>query len=90
VTTFQPARPLLRWSRVASWRASSNGSLKVELSVPTRPMCSVTAAIPARTASVLGRPTTSRSWMRPLVFAQPESLGEEEEVEVPFSAFRAK
>ena len=33
--------------------------------MPARPRCSVTAASAVRTVRVSGRPTTSRSWMRP-------------------------
>ena len=61
VTTFQAARPPDRWSRLANCRATSYGSLKVELIVPARPSRSVTAASAASTVNVSGRPTTSRS-----------------------------
>ncbi len=42
---FQPARPLLMWSREANLRARWNGSLKVVETVAMSPMCSVTAAM---------------------------------------------
>lgn len=42
---FQPARPLLMWSREANFRARWNGSLKVVETVAMSPMCSVTAAM---------------------------------------------
>jgi hypothetical protein len=61
VTTFQAARPPDRWSRLANCRATSYGSLKVELIVPARPSRLVTAASAASTVNVSGRPTTSRS-----------------------------
>ena len=61
VTTFHAARPADRWSRVANCRATSYGSLKVELIVPASPSRSVTAASAASTVNVSGRPTTSRS-----------------------------
>jgi hypothetical protein len=41
--------PPERWSRLANWRATSYGSLNVELMVPARPRWSVTAASAART-----------------------------------------
>jgi hypothetical protein len=44
VTTFQPARPRLMWSSEAKRRATLNGELYVELSVPTSPMCRVWTA----------------------------------------------
>ena len=78
---FQPARPSERWSREVNCRATSNGSLKVVLMVPASPRRSVTAASTASTVKVSGRPTTSRSWIPAAVFAQPQPLGEEEEVE---------
>src|SRR6478752_5570288 len=37
VTTFQAARPPERWSRLENCRATSYGSLNVELMVPVRP-----------------------------------------------------
>ena len=64
-----------------SCRASSYGSLKVVLSVPTRPMCSVTAAIAARIASVFGSPEDVEVVDPPAVLAQPQALGEEQVVE---------
>jgi hypothetical protein len=47
--------------RLANCRATSYGSLKVELIVPASPSRSVTAASAASTVKVSGRPTTSRS-----------------------------
>lgn len=41
---FQPARPPLRWSREANFRAVWKGSLKVVETVAIRPMRSVTVA----------------------------------------------
>ena len=82
VTTFQAARPPDRWSSVANCRATSYGSLKVELIVPVRP-------------SLLGdrgQRGQHGEGVRPaddvevvdlaVLLAQPQTLGEEEEVEL--------
>ena len=50
---------------MANCRASSYGSLNVVLSVAASPILSVTAARPDSTVSESGRPTTSRSKIRP-------------------------
>lgn len=41
---FQPARPPLRWSSEANFRATWKGSLKVVETVAISPMCSVATA----------------------------------------------
>lgn len=90
VTTFQAARPSLRWSRVASRRASSYGSLKVALTVAARPSRSVTAARALSTVRDSGRPTTSRSWMRPLCSRSRSPSARKKKSNLPRSAVRAR
>ena len=51
VTTFQPARPPLRRSSEANFRATWNGSLKLVLAVATSPIRSVTVARADRSVS---------------------------------------
>lgn len=81
VTTFQAARPALRWSSEASRRASSYGSLKVALTVPASPSRSVTAASAFRTVIDSGLLDDVEVVDAAVVLAQPQPLGQEEEVE---------
>lgn len=90
VTTFQAARPPLTWSRVANLRASSNGSLKVVLTVAASPRCSVTPAGALSTVIDSGRPTTSRSWIRPLCSRSRKPSARKKKSNSPRSAVRAR
>ncbi len=87
---FQAARPSLRWSRVARRRASSYGSLKVALTVPARPSRVVTAASADRTVRDSGRPTTSRSWTRPLSSRSRSPSARKKKSNFPRSAVAAR
>ncbi len=51
VTTFQAARPAVRWSRLANDRATVNGCAYVVDTVAASPRCSVTAPMDASTCS---------------------------------------
>lgn len=90
VTTFHAARPPLRWSSVASRRATSYGSLKVELTVAASPRWVVTAARAERTVSDSGRPTTSRSWMRPFASRSRSPSARKKKSNFPRSAVWAR
>ena len=87
---FQPARPSDRWSSVANCRATSKGSLNVVLMVPVRPRRSVTAASAPSTVKVSGRPTTSRSWMRPRCSRSRRPSARKKKSNRPRSAVRAR
>ena len=87
---FQPARPSDRWSRVANCLATSNGSLNVVLMVPASPRRSVTPASAASTVNVSGRPTTSRSWMRPRCSRSRRPSARKKKSNRPRSAVRAR
>ena len=75
---------------MANWRATSYGSLKVELIVPARPRWSVTAASAASTVNVSGRPTTSRSWIRPLCSRSRSPSARKKKSNLPRSAVWAR
>ena len=81
VTMFQPARPSDRWSSVANCLATSKGSLNVVLMVPVRPSRSVTRGQRGQHGEGVGPADHVEVVDAAAVLAQPQALGEEEEVE---------
>ena len=75
---------------MANWRASSKGSLNVVFSVAARPIRSVTAASAASTVSESGRPTTSRSKIRPRCSRRRRPSARKKKSNLPRSAVWAR